>query len=145
MSIAVRTLRGSVFVESIDCQPIRNGNAWILKFLKKAAIETLVIDGAGNQEILAGDVKENKIKVEMILPTVKEVIVANSKWEKAIFQKEVFHNNQPSLTAVVTNCQKRPIGTQGGFGYKSLYTDRDIGLMDSAILAHWAATLEKKS
>ncbi|MUG33628.1 hypothetical protein, partial [Psychrobacter sanguinis] len=54
-----------------------------------------------------------------------------------IMQETICHNDQPSLAAVVTNCEKRQIGSNGGFGYKSLYDDRDISLMDSALLAHW--------
>ncbi|OHX26855.1 hypothetical protein BKX95_07930 [Streptococcus iniae] len=53
------------------------------------------------------------------------------------------HNNQPSLTAVTTNCAKRNIGSNGGFGYKSLFDDRDISLMDSALLAHWLCATTK--
>ena len=77
---------------------------------------------------------------EPILPTVKEIITANAKWEQGIFQGIIRHNDQPSLTNVVTNCEKRLIGTQGGFGYKAQFEDMDIALMDSAILAAWSCS-----
>lgn len=144
LSIAVRTISGGIFVEAIDCQSIKNGNLWIINFLKNAVIKSVVIDGASKQDILATEIKDYGIKLNPILPTVKEVILANAKWEEAIFQGKVYHNNQPSLSAVITNCQKRLIGTQGGFGYKSIYDDRDIALMDSVILAYWAANEVKK-
>jgi phage terminase large subunit-like protein len=137
VSVAVRTLSGKIFVETIDCQSVRNGNHWIINFLKQAAPENVVIDGQSGQSILAAEMKEFGLK-EPILPTVKEVIVANSLWEQAVFQQSVRHGDQPSLTAVVTNCEKRNIGSNGGFGYKSQYEDMDISLMDSALLAHWA-------
>lgn len=142
MSVAVKTLSDRIFVETLDCQSVRNGNAWILNFLEKAnaSIESIVIDGVSGQNLLAGDMKKLNIRPKPILPKVQEVINANSKWEQAIFQKEICHNDQPSLTEVVTNCQKRQIGSQGGFGYKSIYEDRDISLMDSAILALWACS-----
>jgi hypothetical protein len=44
---------------------------------------------------------------------------------------------------VVSNCDKRAIGSQGGFGYKSLLDIYDIALMDSAILAFWLASTAK--
>ena len=138
MSLAVRTLSDKIFIETLDCQPIRNGNGWILNFLEKANVVAIVIDGASGQNLLAGDIKRLNIAPKPTLPKVQEVINANAMWEQAIYQKEICHNDQPSLTAVVTNCQKRNIGTQGGFGYKSIYDDRDISLMDSAILAAWA-------
>lgn len=137
MSIAVHTLSGKIFVESIDCQSVRNGNQWIINFLKTASVSSVVIDGAAGQNILAGEMKDFKLK-DPILPKVSEIIAANSSWEQGIFQKSICHMGQPSLAAVVTNSEKRNIGTNGGFGYKSQFEDMDISLMDSALLAHWA-------
>ena len=142
MSIAVKTEDERIFIESIDCQSIRNGNSWIINFLKKADIADIVVDGQSGQKILADEMKEFKIKAP-ILPTVKEVIVANSMWEQGIYQNSICHNNQPSLTKVVTNCEKRLIGSGGGFGYKSQFEDNDISLMDSALLAHWICSISK--
>lgn len=142
MSIAVKTEDEKIFIESIDCQSIRNGNTWIINFLKKADVADIVVDGQSGQKILADEMKEFKIKAP-ILPTVKEVIVANSMWEQGIYQNSICHNNQPSLTKVVTNCEKRLIGSGGGFGYKSQFEDNDISLMDSALLAHWICSISK--
>lgn len=136
VSVAVKTLDNKIFIEVIDCQSVRNGTEWILEFLKKADIENVVIDGANGQELLAQEMKKMKIK-KPILPKVSEIITANMLWEQGIVQKNICHNNQPSLTAVVNNCEKRQIGSNGGFGYKALHEDRDISLMDSALLAHW--------
>lgn len=142
MSIAVKTLSGKIFVETIDCQSVRNGNQWIINFLKQATYADVVIDGAGGQNILAKEMKDYRLK-EPILPKVSEIITANSLWEQGIFQKIICHKDQPSLTSVVTNSEKRNIGTNGGFGYKSQFEDRDISLMDSALLAHWACSVKK--
>lgn len=82
--------------------------------------------------------KDFKIRTAPILPTVKEIIVANSLWEQGNLSK----NNLPRKPAITitgnTNCDKRNIGSNGGFGYKSQFDDMDIALMDSALLAHWA-------
>lgn len=142
MSIAVKTEDERIFIESIDCQSVRNGNTWIINFLKNADIADVVVDGQSGQKILADEMKEFKIKAP-ILPTVKEIIVANSMWEQGIYQNSICHNNQPSLTKVVTNCEKRLIGSGGGFGYKSQFEDNDISLMDSALLAHWICSISK--
>jgi phage terminase large subunit-like protein len=142
MSIAVKTLSDKIFIESIDCQSVRNGNQWIINFLKNADVAAVVIDGAGGQNILAAEMKDFKLK-EPILPKVSEIITANSMWEQGIYQKTICHKDQPSLTTVVTNCDKRNIGTNGGFGYKSQFDDMDISLMDSALLAHWACVNAK--
>lgn len=143
MSIAVKTVGGKIFVEAIDCQSVRNGNAWILNFLKKANAQIVVIDGASGQNLLASEIKEAKIKPTPTLPTVKEFIIANSSFEQGVYQSSICHKGQPSLAQVITNCEKRAIGTSGGFGYKSQFDDNDIALMDSAILAHWACAESK--
>lgn len=142
MSIAVKTLSGKVFVETVDCQSVRYGNRWILSFLMNADVEKVVIDGASGQGILKQKMKEYSLP-SPILPTVKEIIIANSKWEQGIYRSKICHNDQPSLTDVVTNCDKRNIGSGGGFGYKSQYTDKEIAIMDSAILAAWSCFEEK--
>lgn len=143
LSIGVKTDDEKVFVEAIDCRSVRNGNKWIIDFLVKADIQEVVIDGASGQSILAEDMKKAKLK-KPILPTVKEYIVASSTFEQALFQSTVSHNGQPSLSQVITNCEKRAIGTQGGFGYKSQIEELDISLMESMILAHWSCATSKE-
>lgn len=145
MAIAIKTLSGKIFVEAIDCRSIRIGNGWIINFLRQIDYENVVIDGASGQEILKKEMDSFKL-IKPILPTVSEIIVANSKWEQAIFTKTILHKDQASLTDVVTNCLKRNIGSHGGFGYKSQFEENDISLMDACILAHWICSekIEKK-
>lgn len=142
LSIAVKTEDDNVFVEAIDCRSIRNGNKWIVDFLLKADVQEVVIDGASGQNILADDMKKAGLK-KPVLPTVKEVIVASSTFEQALFQESIAHAGQPSLSQVITNCEKRTIGTQGGFGYKSQIEELDISLMESLILANWSCVNAK--
>lgn len=142
LSIAVRTVDERIFVETIDCQSVRNGNDWILDFVKRADVATIVVDGASGQKILDEELKKERMK-SVILPTVKEIIVANSMWEQGIYQKTLCHAGQPSLKKITTNCEKRNIGSNGGFGYRSHFADMDISLMDSALLAHWACMTTK--
>ncbi len=142
LSISVKTDYGDIFTETVDCQSVRNGNDWIVSFLKKANVAQIVIDGASGQKVLYDELREYGIK-NVILPTVKEIIVANAMWEQGIYQKTICHSGQPSLSKVVTNCDKRNIGSQGGFGYRSHFDDVDICLMDSALLSHWACATAK--
>lgn len=144
MSIAVKTATGKIFVEAIDCRPIRNGDNWMLKFLKTADVAQVIIDGASGQQLMKEQMHTAKIKPIPVLPTVKEIITANAVFEQALEAKKIRHAGQPSLTQAVTNCDKRAIGSNGGFGFKSLKEDIDISLMDSMILAHWACTRVKK-
>lgn len=143
MSIAVKTTTGEVFVEAIDCRPIRATNRWIMDFLRKADWNRVVIDGQNGQKILADLMKKNHMR-RPILPTVADVIKANAEFEQAVFDKAIKHKGQPSLADLVANCEHRAIGSHGGFGYKSIHPEREVALMDSVILAHWAA-LESKN
>lgn len=79
-----------------------------------------------------------------IIPKVAEIITANAMFEQAIVQKNIVHVGQPALRNSVTNCEKRAIGSNGGFGFKSISDVYDIAIMDSAILAHWLAATQKE-
>lgn len=142
MSLAVKTNSGMVFLESLDCRPVRNGNLWIIDFLRQADVAALVVDGANGQELLEEELSDYGL-IKPKFPTVKEIISANAAFEQAIFQQKICHKNQPSLGAVVTNCEKRNIGTNGGFGYRSQLEEHDIALLDSVMLAYWACNAAK--
>lgn len=105
MSVAIKTTEGKIFVESIDCRPIRAGNEWIIEYLISMKPKKVVVDGANGQQILANDMKEAGLK-EPELPTVKEIITANASFEQGLFQNTICHANQPSLTQSVSNCEK---------------------------------------
>jgi phage terminase large subunit-like protein len=137
MSIACRTLDGKIFVECIDCRDISSGNDWILAFLSEADVKKVVVDGANGQELLEAEMKKEHLGAPL-LPTVKQVIVANTSFEQGLNLSNIVHMNQPSLTQSVSQCEKRSIGTNGGFGYKSLKAEVDIALLESVVLAYWA-------
>ncbi len=147
MALAVKTEDGRVFVEAVDCCPVRAGTEWIVQFLVAAgtAVKTVVIDGANGQNILAADMKDGGIKRPPVLPTVKEIITANGGFEKALYGKKLCHMGQPSLTQSVSNCEKRSIGSNGGFGYRSIKQGVEVSLLDSVVLALWAANEEKEN
>ena len=141
MSIAVKTTDGRIFVEAIDCCPQRAGNGWILDFLSGCDAGGVVVDGASGQELLSQEMKKRKLKAPK-LPTVKDIIVANSNFMLEL--PNLCHMGQPSLTQIVSNCEKRAIGSNGGYGFKSILDGAAIELMDSVILAHWMCSTQKE-
>lgn len=143
LSVAVKTADGKIFVECIDCQSVRGGNMWIVDYLSRMKPKKIIIDGANGQKILEEELKQFKVK-GAVLPTVKEIIVANSLFEQGLFGGTICHMGQPSLTQSVSNCEKRNIGSNGGFGYRSLKEGVDISLLDSIILAHWGCSIYKE-
>jgi phage terminase large subunit-like protein len=137
MAVGVKQSDG-IFVEALDCRKTREGNTWILEFLSAAnpSVGKIIIDGAAGQSVLAEELKRLKIR-DILLPTVKQIVTANSAFEAAIFASSICHADQPSLTQTISNCEKRAIGYGGGFGYKAISREIDISLMDAVILAHY--------
>lgn len=142
MSIAAKTKDGKVFGEVIDCVPVRAGNGWIVEFLRKADVGNVSIDGDAG-DVLIKDLKDQGVKVRPQKMKVGDVIAANTMFEQSMEAGEIVHMDQESLRAVVTNCEKRKIGSHGGFGYQSQVEGRDISLLDSLIIANWTC-LESK-
>ena len=143
VAVATKTGEGKIFFEAIDCQSLRSGNGWIVNLLKHMKPEVIVIDGSGAQNLLKDDLEAENVK-GIILPTVKEIIVANAKFEQLMYAQEICHMGQPSLTQVATNCEKRAIGANGGFGYRAQFDQMEIGLLDSCILAIWQCSEGKE-
>jgi phage terminase large subunit-like protein len=143
LSLAAKTLDGRIFVETIDCTSVRAGNGWLFEYIHNPKVTKIAIDGASGQQLLADQIKEFKLKKQVILPTVAEIIQSNSMFEQAMFSRTLCHLGQPALANVVTNCKKRLIGSKGGFGYASLVETQDIAVMESMILAFWLASTSK--
>jgi phage terminase large subunit-like protein len=142
LAIAVKTTDGKIFCEVIGCQPIRNGVAWIVNFLSKADIRKTVVDGKNGIDVLMDALKQMRIKhVEAV--NVSQVIKANSVFDMAMEQGSFQHMHQSAVTQVVTNCERRKIGANGGLGYQSSLDGADIALLDSMILAHWICSETK--
>lgn len=140
LSVAARTVDDRIFVETVDCRETRVGNDWIVSFLRKLAghAKRIVVDGANGQELLARELKDAKVQ-SPYLPKVKEIIAAHAFFEQQVFAETICHMGQPALQQIVENCDHRAIGSNGGFGYKSILDGADISILDSAVLAVWAA------
>ncbi len=143
MSVAVKTKSKKIFVEAIDCRPVRAGTKWIIDYLRAMRPRVVVVDGANGQLLLAKEMREAGMKAP-ILPTVKQIIAANATFEQGLYQADICHYNQPSLTKTVSNCEKRAIGSNGGFGYKGMQEEIEISLLDSVILAYWQCSEAKE-
>ena len=139
MAIAVKTVDDRIFIEVIDSRMVRDGIDWMISFIRKAqkGINKIVVDGDNGQQLVSDALHKEKIK-GCLLPTVKEVIKANTVFEQNILNGRLCRMEQPALTEVITNCEKRPIGSHGGFGYKAMRQSADDTLIDAVLLAAWA-------
>ena len=144
LAVAAKTGEESAFVEIYARRPVQEGNAWILAFLANLGKNALVVtaDGINGTEILKKDMQSARLRAPQIA-TVKQVIEANQMLEQGIYKKQLQHMGQPSLAAVVTNCERRAIGSGGGFGWKPIQSGADISLMEAAALAYHGAMTTK--
>lgn len=136
LSIAARTDKDQIFVETFACRPMSAGITWVIDFLSKADVQKVVIDGDSGKAVLCDAMKTAKLK-KPLTTSVPEFIKANSVFELGLTQGTLVHMHQSAVTQVVSNCEKRAIGSHGGFGYKSLLEEADISILDSIILAYW--------
>lgn len=143
LSIAVKTEDGKIFVEGIDCRDQREGNSWIINFLLKCNVKSVLVDGASGLETFQRECKEQKLKI-VSSATVKEVVQSSSDFETAIANQTLCHMGQPALRQSVTNCKHRAIGSGGGYGYQTLDDDIEVALIESAVLATHACSTFKE-
>lgn len=136
MAIACKTKDGKIFVEAIDCRPIKAGMEWILLFIDQADVRKVAVDGDNGKMLLADAMKQSKLG-HPVIPSVAEVIKSFALWEQGIATGKLVHMNQSAATQVITNCEKRAIGSKGGFGYSSQIDGADISIMESMVLAYW--------
>jgi len=146
LTVGIKTTDGLIFVEGIGCKPLRDGYDWLIQFMQKTKNITskVVVDGANGTQLLADAMKDARLKPPVIV-TTGEWIKANASFESNLFAGRLIHMSQPGLRDIVTNCERRAIGSAGGFGFKSIKIGADISLMDSMILAQWGVdTFQKK-
>lgn len=142
LSLAVWTTDNRIFVESIDCRPQKMGNSWLVSFINSVRAHTarIVIDGAGGRGLIDELKDINITNAESV--ALGDFIAANKFFLDAVSDGVITHKGQPSLTQAVTNADKRSIGTQGGWGLRSLSDKIDITLADSALLAVYYCSKE---
>ena len=61
-----------------------------------------------------------------------------------VSEEGLTHNNQPALNDAIATAQKRDIGKDGGFGFKS-GDGRDVTPLEAAALALWGVRTTKRN
>lgn len=146
LAVACKTSDDKIFVEAIDCRPVRDGTGWIIAYLKNPHTCAAAIDGANGAAVLSDDMKQAGISKSPTLPKVAEIIAANALFENQLFSGSICHAEQASLEQAVSNCEHRAIGSGGGFGYASMLEGADVSLLEAVSLAHWlCATTKQRS
>jgi phage terminase large subunit-like protein len=142
LAVAVRTADKKIFCEVIGCKPIRDGVDWMVDFIYRSGAKIVAVDGKSGTDILRDAMKEAKLKRPEVM-TVQQVIKANALFDMAMEQGTFIHMHQSAVTQVVSNCERRKIGSNGGLGYASSLDGADIALLESMIIAHWICSETK--
>ena len=96
----------------------------------------MAVDGASGQQLLAEAMKAAHLR-SPCCPRSSRSSPPTPPSSRPIFAQALCHAGQPGLAQAASNCEKRAIGSNGGFGYRSLTEGGHIELLDSVILAHW--------
>ena len=145
VSLAIKTGSGKTFVECIDCVPQQDGFAWIVEFLSRCKhIDKVVIDGKAKSDLLVETLRNQGVKVQTLIPSTGEAITAYSGFKQAIDTNTLIHCDQPSVTQSISNCERRMIGSNGGFGFRSLHPEIEVAIVESLALAHWHCSITKE-
>ena len=144
VSVAVKTKDDKVLIDGIDCRPIRAGVDWIVAWIKTVKAESITIDGDNGKALLVNALKDAKVRIKPVLPKTADIIALHTLFEQALESQSICHLGQPSMVQAATNCEKRAIGSNGGFGYKANKEGIEIALLESAILAHWSCRQSKE-
>ena len=138
---------GAPFVYVVESRSMSGGLGWFADTLAanhgKAA--QIVIDGQSNAQALTERLLEARVPSKAIIrPKTADVAAASSMLVNAVKERAVCHYGQPALDASATETARRPIGTDGGFGFKSTDT-ADATLIEACALAYWSASTTKRN
>lgn len=138
--------KGKPFVYIVESRSMAGGLAWFVDTLadNHAKAAQIVIDGASNAQTLTDRLLANNVPSRVVIrPKTGDVIAACASLANAVKEQTVEHYGQPALDASATETEKRPIGNNGGWGFKSSDT-ADATLIEAAALAYWGAMTTKR-
>jgi hypothetical protein len=101
--------------------------------------ESIIIDGQSNAKTLENELLDAGVPDEMIArPNTAQAIEAYTGFVNATRAHAVTHVADESTDESVCECNRRRIGTAGGYGFES--NDRaNATLVDALAFAHWGA------
>ena len=146
LSACRRPDSGPAHVELVEHRSMSAGLGWLTAWLveRQDKAVQIVIDGKAHAGELHEALRAAKVPERIIwLPTTDQVITAHSMILGAIQSKEITHFAQPGLDGSVALAGKRPIGTNGGWGWKPL-ADGDVTPIEAVTFAHWGAMTSKR-
>ncbi len=155
LAAALKPADGPVLVWVVEHRSMASGIAGLVKWLTARWRDAvgIAIDGKSHagalaEALVAAGVPEPRRKAGrpdvLVLPTVGEVITANSSFVESLLVGDVLHTGQPGLDRTVRGASRRPIGTSGGWGFAPIEDDGDVTPLDAVALARWMVVTGKR-
>lgn len=156
LAVAVRHEFG-VHVEGVQHVELVHGTQWLVDWLSDRRVDEsgqvllprwrecglIVVDGksgagAFTKALISAGVQERRA----LMPSTDQAIAAHAALLEAVTEGTVSHNDDEALNAAVRCAGRRPIGTQGGWGFQPL-DGGDVTLLEAATHAHFGALTAK--
>lgn len=139
VAAALRPEAGVPHVEGIAVRDVVEGTRWLVDWLTSRD-GLVVVDGKAGAGALVGALERAGVPGRRVRrPTVDEVIAGHAGFVQAVQAGELSHNGDEALTVSVCGAVRRPVGTQGGWGFAAVDAETDVTLAEAAVLAHWGA------
>lgn len=138
------------FIECVATGSLADGIGWLTDFLCTEEMEettaAIAVDGRNGSGALLVALRDVYSSRALMVPGTRGVIDASSMFEQALKDRGVTHWDSPNgeqaaLDQSALGSIKRPIGSDGGWGYGG----EDSAIIESAVLAYWAARTTKRS
>jgi hypothetical protein len=141
LAAAIRPDNGKPYVQLIAHRSMGGGVQWFADWLlpreDEAAI--IVIDGRSYSGALVNELNNADFAHDQIVtPSSTDVATACSMLVSSVESGGVAHGGQEQLTKSATNCRKRKIGANGGYGFESA-NEVDATPIEACALAFWQA------
>lgn len=147
VSIAIWKKGETPHVEVLRTDSTAAGISWAVDMAAMAwrKVSIIAVDGKSNAQDFINELVDAGVgKKAMRLMGAADVIAASSMFANAVGSGGITHNDQPALNDAVSAAQKRRIGSDGGYGFKSA-NETDVTPLESASLALWGVRTSKRN
>lgn len=139
---------GVVTVEAVRMMRAGEGTEWLVSFLanreRLARTNQIVVEGKSAASYLVDRLRAAGVPGRAILtPRVSEVIEAHALFLAGLGDGTVRHTGGRELTEQALAAVRRPIGSQGGFGWRAPAGGTCV-LLDAVTLAAWVTHTTKR-
>lgn len=141
LAAAIKPDDGKPYVQLIAHRSMGSGVQWFADWLipREDDAASIAIDGRAYSGALVTELNNADFAHDQIVtPSSTDVGTACSMLVSSVESHDVIHGGQEELTKSATNCRKRLIGNNGGYGFEST-DDADATPIEACALAFWQA------